>query len=126
MKKVLCELVKKQGKFINKDSEMYELFKFQCPEGVVIRAEFSIPGDHWSLNQIRYIHHLFRIASKDTGESFDDVKYRYKCKLGLCVNYRVVDEVKEHIISFTELDKDDMSYCIAEIERFMTEEGIYF
>lgn len=120
------KLKKVDGKVIFPDSKTeskYKMFLAKLPEGEEVRLEIQRAGEDWTLQQIRYCHLLCRETAKITGETFEEVKKRFKCVLGLCIHYKVGETIKEKIISLVELDKEDMIYLIDQWEHLAEEAG---
>lgn len=123
------QLKKVAGKMIFPDGateKRYKAFMAKIPEGEEVKIEVTMTKEDYTLKMVRYCNTLIRLISKETGDDFESTKNLMKCKVGLCINYKVKDEYKEFIISLADLDKEDMLWVITQFESYATEAGVFF
>lgn len=125
MKSFKAKLIKKSGKLVHVDlasEAKYKRFIELLPEDTEIKVEIEKVEKDKTYPQVKKIYQLIKDTSIHTGETFEEVKLRYKKKAGLVIDYRLGDEIRTHIISFADLDIEDASYIIEQFVQFNNED----
>ena len=106
------------GKFIKKDGKLvfahpqdklaYEIFLEKIPEGQKVDMYLDLIGVDHSKAQLAKVHACIRELAKETGYTFEEMKWVVKKQSGLCMESEGVFECK----SFADCSKDELGFAI--------------
>jgi hypothetical protein len=105
------KLTKKNGNLvhINESTKIsYQLFLDKLQEGQEVEVFMGLTSDNGSLAQLAKIHACIRELAKESGYTFDEMKFIVKKHSGLCYDGGGAEYCK----SFKECSKDELAMAI--------------
>jgi hypothetical protein len=105
------KLTKKNGNLvhINESTKIsYQLFLDKLQEGQEVEVFMGLTSDNGSLAQLAKIHACIRELAKESGYTFDEMKFIVKQHSGLCYDGGGAEYCK----SFKECSKDELAMAI--------------
>jgi S-adenosylmethionine:tRNA-ribosyltransferase-isomerase (queuine synthetase) len=105
------KLTKKNGNLvhINETTKIsYQLFLDKLQEGQEVEVFMGLTSDNGSLAQLAKIHACIRELAKESGYTFDEMKFIVKKHSGLCYDGGGAEYCK----SFKECSKDELAMAI--------------
>jgi S-adenosylmethionine:tRNA-ribosyltransferase-isomerase (queuine synthetase) len=105
------KLTKKNGNLvhINETTKIsYQLFLDKLQEGQEVEVFMGLTSDNGSLAQLAKIHACIRELAKESGYTFDEMKFIVKQHSGLCYDGGGAEYCK----SFKECSKDELAMAI--------------
>jgi hypothetical protein len=105
------KLTKKNGNLvhINESTKIsYQLFLDKLQEGQEVEVFMGLTSDNGSLAQLAKIHACIRELAKESGYTFDEMKFIVKKHSGLCYDGGGAEYCK----SFKECSKEELAMAI--------------
>jgi hypothetical protein len=105
------KLTKKNGNLvhINESTKIsYQLFLDKLQEGQEVEVFMGLTSDNGSLAQLAKIHACIRELAKESGYTFDEMKFIVKQHSGLCYDGGGAEYCK----SFKECSKEELAMAI--------------
>jgi S-adenosylmethionine:tRNA-ribosyltransferase-isomerase (queuine synthetase) len=105
------KLTKKNGNLvhINESTKIsYQLFLDKLQEGQEVEVFMGLTSDNGSLAQLAKVHACIRELAKESGYTFDEMKFIVKKHSGLCYDGGGAEYCK----SFKECSKDELAMAI--------------
>jgi S-adenosylmethionine:tRNA-ribosyltransferase-isomerase (queuine synthetase) len=105
------KLTKKNGNLvhINESTKIsYQLFLDKLQEGQEVEVFMGLTSDNGSLAQLAKIHACIRELAKESGYTFEEMKFIVKKHSGLCYDGGGAEYCK----SFKECSKDELAMAI--------------
>jgi S-adenosylmethionine:tRNA-ribosyltransferase-isomerase (queuine synthetase) len=105
------KLTKKNGNLvhINESTKIsYQLFLDKLQEGQEVEVFMGLTSDNGSLAQLAKVHACIRELAKESGYTFDEMKFIVKKHSGLCYD----GSGAEYCKSFKECSKDELAMAI--------------
>jgi 7-cyano-7-deazaguanine synthase in queuosine biosynthesis len=105
------KLTKKNGNLvhINESTKIsYQLFLDKLQEGQEVEVFMGLTSDSGSLAQLAKVHACIRELAKESGYTFDEMKFIVKKHSGLCYDGGGAEYCK----SFKECSKDELAMAI--------------
>jgi S-adenosylmethionine:tRNA-ribosyltransferase-isomerase (queuine synthetase) len=105
------KLTKKNGNLvhINESTKIsYQLFLDKLQEGQEVEVFMGLTSDNGSLAQLAKIHACIRELAKESGYTFEEMKFIVKQHSGLCYDGGGAEYCK----SFKECSKDELAMAI--------------
>jgi S-adenosylmethionine:tRNA-ribosyltransferase-isomerase (queuine synthetase) len=105
------KLTKKNGNLvhINESTKIsYQLFLDRLQEGQEVEVFMGLTSDNGSLAQLAKIHACIRELAKESGYTFDEMKFIVKKHSGLCYDGGGAEYCK----SFKECSKEELAMAI--------------
>jgi S-adenosylmethionine:tRNA-ribosyltransferase-isomerase (queuine synthetase) len=105
------KLTKKNGNLvhINESTKIsYQLFLDKLQEGQEVEVFMGLTSDNGSLAQLAKVHACIRELAKESGYTFDEMKFIVKQHSGLCYDGGGAEYCK----SFKECSKDELAMAI--------------
>jgi S-adenosylmethionine:tRNA-ribosyltransferase-isomerase (queuine synthetase) len=105
------KLTKKNGNLvhINESTKIsYQLFLDKLQDGQEVEVFMGLTSDNGSLAQLAKIHACIRELAKESGYTFDEMKFIVKQHSGLCYDGGGAEYCK----SFKECSKDELAMAI--------------
>lgn len=105
------KLTKKNGNLvhINENTKIsYQLFLDKLQEGQEVEVFMGLTSDNGSLAQLAKIHACIRELAKESGYTFDEMKFIVKQHSGLCYDGGGAEYCK----SFKECSKEELAMAI--------------
>jgi len=105
------KLIKKDGKLVYIDEQnklAYKLFLDKIPEGQLVQMYIDLADVDHSRAQLAKVHACIRELAKETGYTFEEMKWVVKKQSGLCIESEGVFECK----SFADCSKDELGFAI--------------
>jgi S-adenosylmethionine:tRNA-ribosyltransferase-isomerase (queuine synthetase) len=105
------KLTKKNGNLvhINESTKIsYQLFLDKLQDGQEVEVFMGLTSDNGSLAQLAKIHACIRELAKESGYTFDEMKFIVKKHSGLCYDGGGAEYCK----SFKECSKDELAMAI--------------
>ena len=105
------KLTKKNGNLvhINESTKIsYQLFLDKLQEGQEVEVFMGLTSDTGSLAQLAKVHACIRELAKESGYTFDEMKFIVKKHSGLCYDGGGAEYCK----SFKECSKDELAMAI--------------
>ena len=105
------KLTKKNGNLvhINESTKIsYQLFLDKLQEGQEVEVFMGLTSDSGSLAQLAKVHACIRELAKESGYTFDEMKFIVKKYSGLCYDGGGAEYCK----SFKECSKDELAMAI--------------
>lgn len=105
------KLTKSDGKlvYINENTKIsYQLFLDKLEEGQEVEVFMGLTSDTGSLAQLAKVHACIRELAKETGYTFEEMKFIVKKHSGLCYDGGGAEYCK----SFKDCSKDELAMAI--------------
>lgn len=105
------KLTKTNGKlvYINENTKIsYQLFLDKLEEGQEVEVFMGLTSDTGSLAQLAKVHACIRELAKETGYTFEEMKFIVKKHSGLCYDGGGAEYCK----SFKDCSKDELAMAI--------------
>jgi len=105
------KLIKKNGKlvYINENTKIsYQLFLDKLQEGQEVEVFMGLTSDTGSLAQLAKVHACIRELAKESGYTFEEMKFIVKKHSGLCYDGGGAEYCK----SFKDCSKDELAMAI--------------
>ena len=105
------KLIKKNGKlvYINESTKTsYQLFLDKLQEGQEVEVFMGLTSDTGSLAQLAKVHACIRELAKESGYTFEEMKFIVKKHSGLCYDGGGAEYCK----SFKDCSKDELAMAI--------------
>ena len=105
------KLTKKNGNLvhINESTKIsYQLFLDKLQEGQEVEVFMGLTSDNGSLAQLAKVHACIRELAKESGYTFDEMKFIIKQHSGLCYDGGVAEYCK----SFKDCSKEELAMAI--------------
>jgi hypothetical protein len=105
------KLIKKNGKlvYINEKTKItYQLFLDKLQEGQEVEVFMGLTSDSGSLAQLAKVHACIRELAKESGYTFEEMKFIVKKHSGLCYDGGGAEYCK----SFKDCSKDELAMAI--------------
>lgn len=105
------KLTKTNGKlvYINENTKIsYQLFLDKLQEGQEVEVFMGLTSDTGSLAQLAKVHACIRELAKETGYTFEEMKFIVKKHSGLCYDGGGAEYCK----SFKDCSKDELAMAI--------------
>lgn len=105
------KLTKKNGNLVhvNESTKIsYQLFLDKLQEGQEVEVFMGLTSDSGSLAQLAKVHACIRELAKESGYTFDEMKFIVKKHSGLCYDGGGAEYCK----SFKECSKDELAMAI--------------
>lgn len=105
------KLTKKNGNLvhINESTKIsYQLFLDKLQEGQEVEVFMGLTSDNGSLAQLAKVHACIRELAKESGYTFDEMKFIIKQHSGLCYDGGGAEYCK----SFKDCSKDELAMAI--------------
>ena len=105
------KLIKKDGKLTYlepKEQLAYKMFVDKLEEGQIVDMYIDLASADHSKAQLAKVHACIRELAKETGYTFEEMKWVVKKQSGLCIESEGVFECK----SFADCSKDELGFAI--------------
>jgi hypothetical protein len=105
------KLIKQDGKLVypnDKSKLAYQIFVDKLPEGQKIEMYLELSDSDRSVAQLAKVHACIRELAKESGYTFDEMKFIIKQKSGLCQDTGHAELCK----SFADCSKDELALAI--------------
>ena len=120
------KFIKQAGKLVATSKSSYDIFMKSVDEGQVVDIFMESGEDDGTIPQLAKIHACIRQLAKDTGHSFEDMKFEIKRHSGLCIKRNINGVLYLDCKSFADCSKDELGLAIQSIIEIGETVGINF